>query len=283
MERKGRLHFDQQIRQVQGSPSEQNLHPKTVKSTSCDSKPIIDGWARIAESLMPKVMQVLNAALADAITAGVRTDDEVAAIVCRHSSRWPVPDEYLSCVEAFIISYCTKASRPDKETQKFLKDTGSTIRRSPRFLVFHHGRNHYYNELPEDVLKLRETALFWIYEATNDFCSRGRQRKRLGPQTLRLLRFICDEKNAGRTVTLAELYRHVWLKEPASVEKMVGSIEVEMSKLNTFAFRKFEHRTEKNAIVTRVCDSYKISKEASNECCIISTCTQHREVNKTFY
>jgi hypothetical protein len=158
MKTKSQKQFDHQTRHTRHSPAEQNLRPKTVDRISCDDQSVPDSGTRLADRLMPNVMRVLNAALADAITAGVRSDDKVAEIVCRHSVRWPVPDEYLSYVEMFIISYCTKASRPDKDSQNFPKDTAPIMLRRPRFLVFHNGKNHYYSGITSKAACRKPTS-----------------------------------------------------------------------------------------------------------------------------
>jgi hypothetical protein len=277
MKTKAQKQFDQQIRQIQHPPAEQDVHPNISEETSCEGLSVVDNRIQIAESLMPNVMQVLISALKDAITAGVRSDEEVAEIVCRNSSCWPVPDEYLSCVEMFIISYCTKSSRPDKETQKFLRDIGSAIRRRSRFLTFHNGRNHYYDELPDDILKLRETATFWIYPDRNEFISRGEQRDKQEcppPRALKMLQFLCLERNAGRIIPFNELYSYVWV--PISLptkHDMRNSINEAQNQINNFAADRFISDKSKNdnAKVIRIRgeDKVEVSEATPREYCII--------------
>jgi len=277
MKTKTQEQFDRQIRQIQHSLDQQDMRPKTVESTSCDGQPVTNGWPRIAELLMPNAIQVLSAALRDAITAGVQSDDKIAEIICRHSGHWPVPDKYLSYVEAFIVSYCKKAAQPDKETQEFLKDTAPITHRRPRFQVFHHGRNHYYNELSEDVLKLRKKVLFWIHRAQNEFLSRGEQRDKHECPPLRaikMLRFLCLERNAGRVIPFAELYSYVWV--PTSLltrQQICNSINVVQNEINTFAAERFisDESKNDNAKVVRIRgqDIFRVDEETPNECCIV--------------
>lgn len=277
MKKKAQKQFVQQIRQIQHSLAEQDVHPNISEENSCEGRSVTDSRLRIAEFLMPSVIQVLNSALKDVITAGVRSDDEVAEIVCRHSSCWPVPDEYLSCVEAFIVNYCMKALRPDKETKKFLKNTGSIISRRLRFLVFHNGRNRYYDELSEDVLKLRETAMFWIYPDRKEFISRGERRYKHEcppPRVLKMLRFLCLERNAGRIIPFSELYSHVW--EPISLptkQQICNSINVTQNEINNFAAERFisDESKNDNAKVVRIRgqDKFRVAEKTPKECCII--------------
>lgn len=281
MKGKAQEQFDQQIRQVQGSPGEQDLPPKTVENISCGGQPVTDAGPRIAEWFMPNSMQVLIASLRDAITEGVQSDDKIAEIICRHSGCWPVPDEYLSYVETFIVSYCKKAAQQDKETQEFLKDTAPITHRRPRFLVFHHGRNHYYNELPEHILKLRDNALFWICRSQNEFRSRGEQRdKRECPpaRALKMLRFLCRQENAGRIIPFYELYTYVW--EPTSLpskQPICNSINVVQNEINSFAAERFisDESKNDNAKVVRIRgqDKFRVDEETPQECCIVKAVT----------
>ncbi len=282
MKTKSQKQFDHQTCQTRRSPAEQNLRPATVGDISCDDQPATDSWPRTAERLIPNVMQVLNATLADAITGGVRSDDKIAEIVCRHSGRWPVPDEYLGYVETFIISYCTKASRPDRDpSQSLPKDTSPIMLRRPRFLVFHNGKNHYYSELSEHILRLRGNALFWICPSQNEFLSRGEQRdKRECPpaRALRMLRFLCLERNAGRIIPFSELYSYVW--EPVSLpskEQICNSINVAQNEINNFADKRFisDESKNDNARVIRIRgqDKFTVGEATPQECCIIKAVT----------
>jgi hypothetical protein len=270
-------HFDRHIRQIQPSRDAQDLRPKTAEGISCYRQPVTDGWPRIAELLMPNVIQVLSAALRDAITAGVRSDDQVAELVGLHSGRWPLPDEYLSDVETFIISYCKRAVQPDKETQEFLKDTAPITHRRPRFVVFHHGSYHYYDELPKEVLELRDTALFWIYWGENQFRSRGEQRDRRDcppARALKMLWFLCLERNAGRVIPLSELYSYVWEPtSPPTKKQICNSINVAENEINNFAAERFISDKSKNdsAKVVRIRgqDEFRVDEETPKECCIV--------------
>jgi hypothetical protein len=248
---------------------------------SSDSQRFVS-WLEDADFLRPNVMTILSDTLSDVTTAGIYSEDQIAAFVARHSLRWRIPARFLPSILRFLVEFQKSVSQPDEETRKYLQYIKTSPLPRRCYTVFYNGQECFcFDELPEHILKCRETVLFWIYEPTNDFSSRGRARKKLEPQTLRVLRFLCDNKNAGRTVTLAELYSDVWRKEPASFRKMVGSVEVETSKLNTFADKKFEYRTGTSAIITRIGDSYRISNKAPNECCIISAITTQGDESET--
>ena len=250
---------------------------KTQKG-SYDSQRFV-AWYEDADILRPNTMILLGDTLRDVITARICSEDKIEAIVARHSLRWRMPPQLLPLIKRFVVEWQRTVSQPDGETREYLQHVKIPLLPRVCYSVYHDGHEEfYYDELPKHVLNCRETVLFWIYEPTNDFCSRGRARNRLGPQTLRVLRYLCDSKNAGGTVTLAQLYSDVWRKEPTSFDKMVGSVEVEISKLNSFALKQFEHRTGTSAIITRVCDGYLINKEAPNECCIINSTTQQGDI-----
>jgi hypothetical protein len=230
-------------------------------------------WSKDADILTPNVMQVLNNALRDAINSDFCTADPVADLVARQSLKWPIPDRFSGMIALFVEQFCNAAARPDKETEELLQGAHSSIRHSTCYIVFHHGRKHFYQtELPKEILDLREKVLFWIDRANNDFRSCNRKQRPLRPQTERVLQFICSEQNNGRIVSFSELYSWVWRKDPPSDEKkMEASVMGEMSALNIFTGHQFEHSTDYNAWVLRYDKKYRIKENMPNECCIVRT------------
>lgn len=228
-------------------------------------------WCRDADLLTPNVMRILDSTLEEAISGGICWEDQVADLVARHSLRWPAPDRFLGMVHMFVAYFCGGVVQPDEETKELLQRAGSLIRHSKCYVVFHNGRDHFYpNELPEDVLELRKAVLFWIDRAAKVFRSRDQKRKGLRPQTERVLRFICSERNAGKTISFSELYSYVWRKDaPSDERRMVGSIEREISALNKFAAEPFQRTIDYKAKLIRGTDSYQIKEDMPSECCII--------------
>jgi hypothetical protein len=219
--------------------------------------------------LRSNVMTVLNDTIRDVTAAGC-TDDRVAEFIAKHGSHLFVPDEILREVEKFVVSYYAKTRQPNKETQTFLRESRTLACPSHCFVVFHDGQNHYcHDTLPEEVLTLRETAMFWLNWIAKDFCSGGRRRAQPQPQPEHLLRFISAKQNAGEKVPIETIYQKVWQRDPASSRKMIESVQVAMSKLNAFEFQQFEDRSNPDAMARRVGDNYIISKDMPSKCCII--------------
>lgn len=231
-----------------------------------------DRWLQDADYLAGPVMSLLNSTLEDTIRARGCSEDRIGEFVAHHSLRWQAPDRFLRMVDTFVADFCEAVDHQDKETEEFIQRLRPLVRPSICYTVFHHGEEHFYaNELPKEVLNLRRSILFWIYRAKKEFLSCGQKRKALRPLTERVLRFICSKRNAGNIMPFPELYSSVWRKDlPSDENKMITSIEVEMSALNIFAAPKpFQREIDYTAKVIRCRNAYMIKKETLNECCII--------------
>lgn len=232
-------------------------------------------WSRDADLLTAPLMMVLNRSLDKAIATGVLAEDEIGQIVAQEAVRRPLPDRFLRLVQGFVVEFCGGVSMPDEETENLLHGVDLWRTAEQCYFVFHNGSNHFYpNELPEVVLRIREKVLFWIHRAAGDFCSRGRPRSpadRPTPQAECVLRFLCDERNAGKTIPLADLFSRVWQKRPdGGTKNPVMSIRVEVSRLNRFAVDLFEGESG-NVMVryVREAGAYRIRAETPTECCIV--------------
>ena len=243
------------------------------------------GWAQTAGILRPNVMTLLSDTLRDVIASGVSSEEQIAEIVARNCLRSPLPDELLSEVEKFIVNYCIKAKQGYKDIRKFLQDTKQMPLSYHTFLVFHHGRYHYYYELSKEVLELRKTVLFWICRSANQFSSRGKQREKiewLPPRAEKMVRFLCRQQNAGRIITLSELYLQG--RQPAtlpSMKDMRNSVDETQNAINNFAnYANVDERFIKSVsdeskqddvkvLSVRGANKYIVGKEISAECCII--------------
>ena len=230
-------------------------------------------WSRDADLLTAPLMMVLSRSLGKAVSAGVLSEDEIGEIVAQEGLRWPLPDRFLRLVHGFVADFCGGVSLQDTETGVlFGRDTELPVHQQC-YLVFHNGSDHFYpDELPEAVLGLRETVLFWIHRAAGDFCSRGQPRpKGPGPQAERVLRFLCHERNAGKTIPLMDLFSNVWLKKAGGrTQNPVVSIRVEVSGLNGFAVESIEGEGG-DAMVryVREAGAYRIDPKTPTECCIV--------------
>jgi hypothetical protein len=238
----------------------------------------VPGWAQNAGILRPNVMTLLSDTLRDVSAAVVSSEEQIIEIVARNSLRSPVPDRFSQMIQKFVAEFRRGLDPADKGTETFLQRVGIFARPSVCYTVFHHGRDHYYyDELPREVLKLRETTVFWINRALNEFRSNGEPRKEgecPPARALRMLRFLCLERNAGKMIHFSELYSYAW--EPVTLptqKQMCNSINVAENEINNFAAERFiSDRSKKDdAKVIRIRgeDIFTINEEAPQECCIV--------------
>jgi hypothetical protein len=185
-------------------------------------------------------------------------------------------------IQIFVTGFLGEVEEIDEKTKKLLEQGLLSIPHKTCYYVFHDGRDHFYrDELPHEVCKFRETALFWINIAEKEFFSRGKRREsyqRLKPKEQSVLRFLCDEKNAGKTVSLGDLWSEVWGAHcPKNIDRIINSIDVVETAINLFAETRFISDKSKhdNAKVRRIRGENKleIATETPKECCIIKKFT----------
>jgi len=228
-------------------------------------------------SLEASSITVLQRSLTEARRQGPCSEDEIGQIVAKEGLHFPsLPGHFLKTVQAFVVDFFGGVSmHPASEATPCLPGI-SPLKYDVCYYVFHGGGHHFYpRELPPDVLRLQDGALFWINRAAGDLRSCGQLRPRgkwPRPQAESVLRFLCDEHNAGREIPLVDLYRHVWQKAvPAGAEKKVlNSVRVAVAALNGFAAKSFEG-PEPGALVRYIseCCSYRPRDDAPKECCIV--------------
>ncbi len=235
----------------------------------------------IAEALIPRVTQVLNSALAEAISTGARTGDQIRRIVAGHSLRWALPPELVPDIQIFVLKYLDRVAQQKSKIEEFLNCSRPGKCPSICYEVFQYGNTYYcYDTLPEEVLKLKKSALFWIYRSANELLSRGQPRERnewIPPKAEEMLRFFCEARNAGTTIPFLKLYTGVW--KPASSPskyKMCNSINVRKNAINTFAGEQFiktvsdkSKQDDKRVLRIRGCNEFKVGKEVSAKLIII--------------
>jgi len=230
-------------------------------------------WLPNADLLEASVVLVLGRSLAEAREHGLCSEDQIGEIVARQSLRWPLPGSLLRVVQRSVADFCGGLSTHGAETGLLFTANGTPVAHQVCYFVFHDGSDNFYEDaLPREVLQLRERVLFWIHRAAGDFCSRGRPRpKGLGPQAESVLRFLCHERNAGKTVPLMDLFSSVWVKRSGSrPQNPVASVRVEVSKLNAFADVPFEsERGDAMVRYSRETAAYTIHARTPTECCIV--------------
>jgi hypothetical protein len=248
-----------------------DAHPDVITNN------VSAGWARNTDLVWSQANRIVNNIIETVINGGVYSEEKIAELVGHYSLRWPIPSQFLPVIQDFICNLCKPVALPNQESQMFLNHQLSLRNHQKCFVVFHEGYNkYYYDQLPQKILALRETILFWIYSSQREFYSQGRNRKHLRPQTLRVLRFLSSMQNAGQTISMAEIYRSVWQANPPDdSSSMITSIGVEISALNRFADPvPFERSVGANAFIIRSGDAYKIREDLTGQCCIINKIEQ---------
>ena len=231
------------------------------------------GQSGDADFLMAEFVMVLSRTLAEVKERGPWSEEVIGEVVARNSLRWPLPGTFLKAAQDSAAEFFGAASQLQVEAADRFHGQEPPPSHELCYLVFHNGSDHFYpDKLPDEVLRLREKVLFWLHRSEGDFCSRGRPRPQgPGPQAERVLRFLCHERNAGKTVSLQDLFSSVWLKKAGrQTQNPVLSLRVEMSKLNTFAGKQFEGEGSDAMVRYRREDCvYMIHAATATECCIV--------------
>jgi len=255
------------------SQSAGTREPTELDADYLEGYGLVARGGRDADLLAANIVMVLNRALGEAMAAGICSEDQIGESVARQSLRWPLPDRFLRMAHRFVTDFCGGVSERDMETASLFGSDSELPAYQQCYLVFHNGSDHFYpNELPPEIVHLRETVLFWIHRAAGDFCSRGRPRpKGPGSQAERVLRFLCHERNAGRTIPLMDLFSNVWSKKASGgTRNPLTSIRVEVSRLNGFAVEPFEGEGGEAMVrYVREVGAYSISAETPAACCIV--------------
>jgi hypothetical protein len=265
--------FKPRISDVQQPLDSQNLCADTTQNQG--APPVIDStadWPRTAEAALPSFMQVANAAAVEATTMGTSSERDIELIVARQSLRWRLPPQLFRTAIAVVTRYCQSVHDQEPAIKAFLSQTGPASHPNTVYGVFHHGQPHiYYDAVPTGILALRDTVQFWIDHTSGDYRSRGRPKRQLSPRSERLLAFVSQDRNAGKQITIPELYQPVCLKPPSSPGLMENSIREAVSGLNLFARPDiFANKTDPQAKLVPIKNAYQIRADTMNECCIIS-------------
>jgi hypothetical protein len=231
----------------------------------------IASWAKIGDFYWPTIDRIIGNVMEALIRDGVYSEAKVRTLLASYGLQWPIANQFLAIAQNFICNFCSSATKPTQEMSTALNHKQSMKKYNICFIVFYKGRDtYYYDTLPENILNLRNTVLFWIYPTKGEYYSQGQAQKRLRPQTVNVLRFLSSKQNEGKTISIADIYKTVWQVNPPNKYKMNNSVGVEISELNWFADPiAFESITNAKAIITRSANAYIIKKELMNECCII--------------
>lgn len=233
-------------------------------------------WAREAELLEVPLFLMLKSSLHQVMSTGRRSSEDVGKVVAANSLRTPLPQRFCRLVQLLVAEFCGAVAEPDPETEEFLRRALASLPHGRWYFVFHDGEEYCYEgSLPKAVLGFREKAMFWLNWVERDFRSRNRPRQaagQIGPQAELVLRFLSRKENAGRTVTFDQIWRAAWSRPPPVQSKMKGSIEVEISRLHTFALKKFEGHDKTKCKVCypeKEAHQYEIAEDMPQECCIV--------------
>jgi len=157
----GGLGQNRLLNEIQQGLAEQDLRTDSHQNVPPDGQAITTASSRIAESLIPRLTQVVSGALAEAVSTGARTGHRIRQIVVRHGLRWSLPPELVPQIQMFVLKYLDLVAQRRSEIEQFLKRFGPGVRPSICYQVYHHGRtDYYYDELPKEVLDIRNSVLF---------------------------------------------------------------------------------------------------------------------------
>ena len=260
------------------SDAQQPLDPRNLRSQSDRNHgvPAVGSLPadrpRTAEAALPTFLQVVNVAAVEATTMGTSSERDIELIVARQSLRWRLPPQLFRTAIAVVTRYCQSVHDQEPAIKAFLSQTGPASHPNTVYGVFHHGQPHiYYDAVPTGILALRDTVQFWIDRTSGDYRSRGRPKRQLSPRSERLLAFVSQDRNAGKQITIPELYQPVCLKPPSNPGLMENSVREAVSGLNLFARPDiFAHKTDPQAKLVPITNAYQIRADTMNECCIIS-------------
>jgi hypothetical protein len=138
--------------------------------------------------------------------------------------------------------------------------------------------------VPDDVLGLKQTSLFWIDTENDEFLSLGQPVSKINylePKIRDLLIYLCSNTISGKTISLEDIICNVWHgSSTANLSKMRGTFSVAANKLNTFALEKFISE-DSGKYVQRIRgeDKFKISGRCANAVCIINSASS-RKISK---
>jgi hypothetical protein len=268
-----RRKFTSDVRDGQQPLDRQNLRSQADRNHGVPTvKPLPAGWSGTAEAALPSFIQVLNGALAEAIAVGTRSEQDIEHIVARQSLRWRLPPQLFRTAIVVVAYYCESVRDQEPAIKASLDQVSPVAHPNAIFEVFHHGQPYiYYDQVPAEISALRDTVLFWIDHTSADYRSRGRPKRQLSPRSERLLAFVSQDRNAGKQITIPELYQPVCLKPPSNPGLMDNSVREAISGLNLFARPDiFAHKTDPQAKLVPIKNGYHIRADTMNECCIIS-------------
>lgn len=226
--------------------------------------------------LLANLQQVFNHTLFEVIKNRITSETDIEEIIGKYSSLWPVPDDVLVTLTDTVLNFKIKLHNSDKLTCDFL----AAQRHKTQFLVFHHGRTHYYNTVPDDVLKMKKSILFWADFSNNEFYTFGEafpKNEWLEPVAEQMLRFVCDNRNAGKIIDFDKLYSNICHKDSyQNTDKLRNCIAVRQNQINSLGMEKLfitvsdsSAENKEKVLRLRGQDKYKIGQKTMNRVCII--------------
>jgi hypothetical protein len=118
----------------------QDLRPPTTRSQ--DAPPvnaISSGWPKTAEAALPYFIQVVNAAMAEALTLRTLSAHAIELIVARQCRRWrPSPRLFHTAVNS-LTSYCESVHKQEPAIKDFLHRFGPGSHPNVVYEVFQDG------------------------------------------------------------------------------------------------------------------------------------------------
>jgi hypothetical protein len=191
-----------------------------------------------------------------------------------------LPPPFLSKLHTFFLEIVQIAKTSNEVGSRNLTSEAFSC----CYHVFHGGEyRFYFGKLPDEILKLKESVLFWIDKANNEFLSLAKtvpKESWLDPKARELLKYLCSRKISGKHISLEDINHDVWYSSSsASSSKMRNTFSVAANKINTFALEKFISE-DSNKYVQRLRgqDQFMVSARCADAICIIN-CTPVKEKN----
>lgn len=238
-------------------------------------------WTNTADTLLLVYTHVVSRAIKDVVEGQNCSLSEIEYVVAQHCLQWPLPVSLFRLAVRNVHDYCEQIRVEECSIDDFFQQSGSQGHPEVAYLVFHHGRSHvYYNQLPVEVLNLKENILFWIDHFNKEVWSRGKfKQKTQRPVTKweQILRCFCKVENAGRITTVSDLEVNMWTARGHAVKDAYNNIGGHRDTVNDIAGEDFILSKSLGPLVDRKKilrlrgKGFKIGEKAHEELCIVST------------
>jgi hypothetical protein len=244
------------------------------------SKPNDEFSKLAAVTLLPNLQQIFNHALYEVVTKGITSESKIEEIIGKYSSFWPVPDDVSMTLAETVMNFKKILQNSNSSTYYFKNIVENIQQYKTNYLVFHQGRTHYYNTVPDDILAVKKSILFWADFSKDEFYTIGESFSKnqwLEPVAEQMLRFVCKAGNSGKIINFGRLYSNICRDNSCrDIEKLRNWISVRQNQINSLGRQRLfrtvsdcSAANEEKVLRLRGEDKYKIGKNIMDQVCII--------------